>query len=164
MPFREDLYWPQWYRCRPRASGRWLPPPPVTIFDSWSSPLFVWEFRRASKSWERRTSVETGLQGAGTQLVKVWLSAGQPLPSTSNNWGTVTPANSEGLSTKAWPRTEHSRSAQWQHEDPPGGRRRGHCRAAGQRVGARGLRGDPGRERPGGAVGTGCGWGDPGPS
>src|SRR5437868_9109273 len=38
-----------------------------------------------------RTSVETGLQGAGRQVVKVWLSAGQPLPSASNNWGTVTP-------------------------------------------------------------------------
>ncbi|MCW3036741.1 MAG: hypothetical protein JWM17_2053, partial [Actinobacteria bacterium] len=46
-----------------------------------------------------RTSVESGLQGAGTQSVKVWLSAGQPLPSTPDNWGTVTPHI--GLSTKA---------------------------------------------------------------
>lgn len=34
-----------------------------------------------------RTSVETGLPGAGRQLVKVSLSAGKPLPAASNNWG-----------------------------------------------------------------------------
>jgi len=44
-----------------------------------------WGFRVLGNG---RTSVETGLQGAGRQGVKVWLSAGQPLPFASNNWGT----------------------------------------------------------------------------
>ena len=56
-----------------------------------TSPSCFREFRGLQSLGNVRTSVERGPQEAGTQVVKVWLRAGQPLPSASSNWGTVTP-------------------------------------------------------------------------
>jgi len=67
-----------------------------------SLPTGPWGFRLLGNG---RTSVETGLQGGGRQVVKVWLRADQPfalrLQQLGDGHAADRVANSEGLSTNA---------------------------------------------------------------